>query len=64
MGHIAGLASAVIGSVSLVISMVAGAVIGQLYNGSLIPMTVGFLTLSLLSLLMMRLAEKKVSTIA
>jgi DHA1 family bicyclomycin/chloramphenicol resistance-like MFS transporter len=59
MGHIAGLASAVIGSVSLVISMIAGAVIGQLYDGSLIPMTVGFLTLSLLSLLMMRLAEKK-----
>lgn len=59
MGHIAGLASSVIGCVSLLVSVTAGGIIGQFYDGSLIPVTVGFLVLSLTSLLMMYLAESK-----
>lgn len=59
MGHLAGMASAVIGCVSLIISVTAGGIIGQLYSGTLLPVTLGFLILSLLSLLMMRLVEKK-----
>lgn len=53
MGHIAGIASAVIGFVSSILSMVLGAVIGQLYNGTLIPMTLGFLVLGSLSLVIL-----------
>jgi len=59
MGHIAGIASAVIGSVSSLMSMSIGAVIGQLYNGTLVPMTAGFLVLGLCAIGMMKLAETR-----
>lgn len=58
MGHVAGIASAIIGSVSSVISMVIGTFIGQMYNNTLIPMTLGFLSMTTLALLMMKLADK------
>lgn len=50
MGHIAGLASAIIGAFSSVLSLVAGTLIGQFYNGTLIPIVGGFLILGLCSL--------------
>lgn len=53
MGHIAGIASAIIGSVSSVMSMVLGAFIGQMYNGTLIPMTLGFLVFGVLALVIL-----------
>lgn len=43
MGHVAGIAAAIIGSVSSIMSMLIGTVIGQMYNGTLIPVTAGFL---------------------
>ena len=43
MGHIAGTASSVIGTVSSVISLVIGSLIGLSYNGSLFPLIIGFL---------------------
>ncbi len=49
MGHIAGMASAVIGASSSVISMLLGAVIGQLYDNTLIPLSIGFLVLGSLA---------------
>lgn len=58
MGHIAGIASAIIGASSSAISMSLGALIGQMYNDTLIPMTVGFLSLGLLSLKLMYFAER------
>lgn len=61
MGHIAGIASAVIGSVSSVISMGLGATIGQLYNTTLVPVTTGFLLLGTLCILIMKFADKKTS---
>lgn len=59
MGHIAGIASAIIGSVSSVISMTLGTVIGQMYDNTLIPITSGFSILGVLALLFMLYAEKK-----
>lgn len=59
MGHIAGLASAIVGAFSLFIAASAGATIGHFYNDSLMPLTLGFLCLSSLSLLMMFIAEGK-----
>lgn len=53
MGHIAGIASAIIGSVSSVMSMALGAFIGQMYNGTLIPMTLGFLVFGALALVIL-----------
>ena len=49
MGHIAGLASAVIGAMSSVISLAVGTIIGQLYNDTLIPIVGGLLVLGVLS---------------
>lgn len=59
MGHIAGIASAITGSVSSMMSLTIGAVIGQLYNGTLIPIVTGFVVLGTLAILVMKLAEAK-----
>ena len=59
MGHIAGIASAITGAFSSAISMTLGIAIGQLYDNTLIPVTIGFLTLGILSLITMICAEGK-----
>lgn len=59
MGHIAGIASAIIGSLSSVIALVVGTAIGQTYNNTLIPVTCGFLVLSSLAYITMCIADKK-----
>lgn len=56
MGHIAGVASAVTGAMSSLLSVSLGTLIGQLYDGTLIPMTLGFLVLNLISLTLMKAA--------
>ncbi|MGE4312820.1 MAG: multidrug effflux MFS transporter [Pseudobdellovibrionaceae bacterium] len=45
MGHIAGLASAIIGATSSLIGITGGTIIGQHYEGSLTPVVLGFLIL-------------------
>lgn len=62
MGHVAGIAAAVIGSVSSILSLTIGSFIGQLYNGTLVPMTCGFLVLGLSAMCMMWLAERSGKT--
>lgn len=57
MGHIAGIASAVIGAISSAIAIPLGAIIGQLYNNTLVPIAAGFLILGILSILAMRYAD-------
>ncbi len=57
LGHVAGTGSAFIGSVSTLIAVVTGALIGQNYDGTILPLVTGFAVLSLLSLIMMRWAE-------
>lgn len=59
MGHIAGVASAVTGAMSSAMSMTIGAIIGQLYDGTLIPVVAGFVVLNMISLSFMRLAGKQ-----
>lgn len=59
MGHVAGIASAIIGSVSSIISMVIGTAIGQMYNNTLIPVTTGFLVMTVLALFLMAFADGK-----
>ena len=57
MGHIAGIASAVIGCVSSLISLSLGSFIGQLYNNTLVPIIIGFLGLGLICIAIMRWVE-------
>jgi MFS transporter, DHA1 family, multidrug resistance protein len=58
MGHVAGIASAVIGASSSILAMLIGTGIGQLYNNTLIPMTCGFLLLSGACLVVLNLAQQ------
>ena len=59
LGHIAGTASAVIGSLSTVISLVLGVYIGQLYDGTVLPLVGGFALLGVASLATMFLTERR-----
>jgi DHA1 family bicyclomycin/chloramphenicol resistance-like MFS transporter len=59
MGRIAGIAAAVIGAMSNVISMILGSLIGQLYNTTLVPVTAGFLGLGILALIVMHFSNAK-----
>ncbi|QEY14966.1 Bcr/CflA family efflux MFS transporter [Cellvibrio sp. KY-GH-1] len=59
MGHVAGIASAVIGASSSIISMIIGTAIGQMYDNTLVPMTCGFLILASLCLVILNLAKQR-----
>lgn len=56
LGHIAGLASSAIGSVTTLLALSLGYLIGSLYNHSLLPMIGGFGLLAMTSLLLIYIA--------
>lgn len=58
MGHIAGTASAVVGSLATFMSMLGGGLIGHFYNGSVTPLVAGFAVCSLAALAAMAWAER------
>ena len=58
MGHIAGLASALIGSVTTLISLCLGYWVGALYDDSVLPLVTGFALLSGLSLVLVLWIER------
>ncbi|MEZ5758547.1 MAG: multidrug effflux MFS transporter [Emcibacteraceae bacterium] len=60
MGHIAGIASAIIGSISFIISIIGGTIIGQYYDGSLLPVISGFLIAFMLTLVLFVIANRSV----
>ncbi len=50
LGHIAGIGASTVGSLSTFTALAIGTVIGQNYNGTIVPLVSGFLLLSTLSL--------------
>lgn len=62
MGHIAGSASAFIGFVSTLIAIAFGLLIGQSFDGSVVPMVAGFATLCFASLFIGLWADKGLPT--
>ncbi len=50
MGHIAGSAAAVIGTVTTAVSATVGSIIGQAYDGTILPLAGGFTAFSILTL--------------
>ncbi len=58
LGHIAGLAAAVIATLTTLISLVFGVVIGHAYNGTVMPLVTGFAVLGVLSAAVFLIAEK------
>ncbi|MES1184431.1 MAG: multidrug effflux MFS transporter [Myxococcales bacterium] len=57
MGHIAGLAAAVIGSVSGVVALAIGTPFGRAYDGTVLPLIAGYMTCGLLALVVTTWAE-------
>ncbi|GAA0564704.1 multidrug effflux MFS transporter [Rheinheimera aquimaris] len=58
MGHVAGIAAAIIGSTSSIMSMFIGTIIGQMYNGTLIPVTAGFFIFACISMAILAFANR------
>lgn len=54
LGHIAGIGASIVGSASSLFAIPLGTLIGQSYNGTIIPMTIGFGILGLLTALTLR----------
>jgi DHA1 family bicyclomycin/chloramphenicol resistance-like MFS transporter len=59
LGHLAGMGAAVVGSLSRLISMPLGTIIGQGYNGTVLPLVTGIALLSGLSTFAIAWAESK-----
>ena len=58
MGRIAGVASAIIGSLTSLVALVCGTIIGQLYDGTVIPLVAGFAALAICALVVTEWAER------
>ncbi|MFO1243486.1 MAG: multidrug effflux MFS transporter [Rickettsiales bacterium] len=58
MGDIAGMASAITGAISSVLSLGFGTLIGQLYNNTLIPIAAGFFILASLAMVFIRIEHR------
>lgn len=50
LGHIAGMGAAIVGAISTIVSVLLGSVIGQMIHQDVMPMLLGFLLMSLLTL--------------
>lgn len=59
MGHIAGIASAIIGALSNLIAIPVGTIIGQMYNGTLLPIVTGFTILGISAILVMLIGDRQ-----
>lgn len=59
LGHLAGIGAAVVGSFSTLISILFGTVIGQSYNGTVIPLVAGITILSGLAMIVVRWAQSE-----
>lgn len=58
LGHVAGTASSVLGFMGTAGGGIIGAIIGQSYNGTTLPLVTGFCVLSLIGLVFVLIAEK------
>ncbi|MBK5108113.1 MAG: hypothetical protein JJE12_08270, partial [Anaerolineales bacterium] len=59
LGNMAGIGAAIIGSLSTLISMPLGTIIGQSYNGTILPLIIGMAVLAGFAILVVRWAEAK-----
>lgn len=57
LGHLAGIGAAVVGSLSTLIQMPLGTIIGQNYNGTIFPLVIGIASLAGLSIFVVQWAE-------
>ena len=57
MGHVAGVAAAITGSVSSMVALAIGTPFGHAYDGTVLPLIAGFMTCGLLALAVTTWAE-------
>lgn len=58
LGHVAGTASSLIGCYTTIVGAVLGGVIGQSFNGSVLPLALGYLSFTVLVLVMVLVTER------
>ena len=58
LGHIAGVGAAVVGAISAMMSVAAGIVIGQAFDGTIVPLVLGFAVFGVAVLVTMWITEK------
>jgi DHA1 family bicyclomycin/chloramphenicol resistance-like MFS transporter len=58
LGHIAGTASSLFGTITTLVGIVFGSTIGQAYDGTMVPLTTGFLVCALVAFLTVLVTEK------
>ena len=58
LGHIAGVAASVIGSLTTFISLLLGMAVGWAYDGTVLPLAGGFAALGIASIAVMRFVER------
>ncbi|MDI7863322.1 multidrug effflux MFS transporter [Rhizobiaceae bacterium n13] len=58
LGHVAGTASSVLGFMSTIGGALIGAIIGQEFNGTALPMVLGFFTVSVIGLALVLIGEE------
>jgi DHA1 family bicyclomycin/chloramphenicol resistance-like MFS transporter len=58
LGHVAGTASSVVSSLQTILGGALGAIVGLLYDGTVLPLSLAFLVLSLLSFAIIVLTER------
>lgn len=59
LGHVAGTAASVIGSLQTVVGGLIGAIIGYAYDGTIMPLALGLFVLSLMSVAVVLAAERR-----
>jgi DHA1 family bicyclomycin/chloramphenicol resistance-like MFS transporter len=59
LGHMAGVGSAVIGSLSTLLSTLLGTLIGQSYNGTILPLVLGMVILTGIAMFIIRWAKSE-----
>ena len=59
LGHVAGIGAAVVGALSTLISVLLGTLIGQSYNGTILPLVTGLAILAGLSLVVVHWADNR-----
>jgi DHA1 family bicyclomycin/chloramphenicol resistance-like MFS transporter len=59
LGHLAGLGAAIVGSLSTLISMLLGMLIGQSYNGTILPLVFGMTVLAGITIFVVRWSASK-----
>ena len=58
LGHVAGIGAAVVGSLSTLISMPLGTIIGRFYNGTVTPLMAGITILAAIAIVIVRWVER------